>query len=44
VIKYAPELPPVLHDVSFVLRGGEHVGLLGRSGASMLHCFYFPLT
>jgi ABC-type multidrug transport system fused ATPase/permease subunit len=43
VIKYAPELPQVLHDVSFTLRGGEHVGLLGRSGASILHKFLFPL-
>jgi ABC-type multidrug transport system fused ATPase/permease subunit len=44
VVKYAPELPPVLHDVSFTLRGREHVGLLGRSGASILHSFYFPFT
>jgi ABC-type multidrug transport system fused ATPase/permease subunit len=35
VIKYAPELPPVLHGVSFSLKGRERVGLLGRTGASM---------
>ncbi len=35
VIRYAPELPPVLHDVSFSLRGRERVGLLGRTGASV---------
>lgn len=33
VIKYAPELPPVLHDVSFQLRARERVGLLGRTGS-----------
>lgn len=31
-IKYAPDLPAVLHDVSFTLRAGERVGLLGRTG------------
>lgn len=31
-VKYAPELPAVLHDVSFKLRAGERVGLLGRTG------------
>jgi ABC-type glutathione transport system ATPase component len=39
VIKYAPELPPVLHNVSFTLKGRERVGLLGRTGGSMLHRF-----
>ncbi|KAF9219839.1 P-loop containing nucleoside triphosphate hydrolase protein [Gyrodon lividus] len=33
VIKYAPELPPVLHHVSFTLRARERVGLLGRTGS-----------
>lgn len=37
VIRYAPELPPVLHNVSFTLRGRERVGLLGRTGASVLY-------
>ncbi|TFY78122.1 hypothetical protein EWM64_g5891 [Hericium alpestre] len=32
-IKYAPELPPVLHNVSFSLKGRERVGLLGRTGS-----------
>jgi hypothetical protein len=32
VIKYAPELPSVLHGVSFTLRAKERVGLLGRTG------------
>ena len=35
VIKYAPELPPVLHGVSFTLKAGERVGLLGRTGVSL---------
>jgi ABC-type multidrug transport system fused ATPase/permease subunit len=29
-IKYAPELPAVLHSVNFSLKGHERVGLLGR--------------
>jgi ABC-type multidrug transport system fused ATPase/permease subunit len=32
-IKYAPNLPAVLHDVSFSLGGRERVGLLGRTGS-----------
>lgn len=32
-VRYAPELPPVLHDVSFSLKAGERVGLLGRTGS-----------
>ncbi|KAF9258421.1 P-loop containing nucleoside triphosphate hydrolase protein [Marasmius fiardii PR-910] len=32
-VKYAPELPDVLRDVSFSLRAGERVGLLGRTGS-----------
>ncbi|KDQ49974.1 hypothetical protein JAAARDRAFT_42467 [Jaapia argillacea MUCL 33604] len=33
VIKYGPELPPVLHGVSFQLKARERVGLLGRTGS-----------
>lgn len=36
VIKYAPELPPVLHNVSFSLKARERVGLLGRTGMHLL--------
>ncbi|KAJ7693236.1 P-loop containing nucleoside triphosphate hydrolase protein [Mycena rosella] len=32
-IKYAPELPAVLQDVSFSLKAGERIGLLGRTGS-----------
>ena len=33
VVKYAPELPPVLHGVSFQVKAKERVGLLGRTGS-----------
>ncbi|TFK37278.1 multidrug resistance-associated ABC transporter [Crucibulum laeve] len=33
VVKYAPDLPAVLRDVSFTVKAGERVGLLGRTGA-----------
>ncbi|KZP25984.1 hypothetical protein FIBSPDRAFT_918282 [Athelia psychrophila] len=32
-IKYAPELPAVLHNVSFELKAKERIGLLGRTGS-----------
>ncbi|KIJ64255.1 hypothetical protein HYDPIDRAFT_91004 [Hydnomerulius pinastri MD-312] len=32
-LKYAPELPPVIHNVSFALNANERVGLLGRTGS-----------
>ncbi|KAJ6452790.1 hypothetical protein C8R45DRAFT_1223373 [Mycena sanguinolenta] len=32
-VKYAPELPSVLQDVSFRLKAGERVGLIGRTGS-----------
>ncbi|KAG6835326.1 hypothetical protein H0H93_002661 [Arthromyces matolae] len=34
VIKYAPDLPAVLQNVSFSLKAGERVGLLGRTGST----------
>ncbi|KAG8843875.1 hypothetical protein FRB96_003699 [Tulasnella sp. 330] len=33
VIKYAPDLPAVLHGISFTLKPKERVGLLGRTGS-----------
>jgi ABC-type multidrug transport system fused ATPase/permease subunit len=33
VVKYAPELLSVLQDVSFLLKAGERIGLLGRTGS-----------
>ncbi|GAB9475752.1 Atp-binding protein [Globisporangium polare] len=33
VIKYHPQAPAVLHKVSFAIRGGEKVGICGRTGA-----------
>lgn len=32
-VKYAPDLPAVLHDISFSLKARERVGLLGRTGS-----------
>jgi ABC-type glutathione transport system ATPase component len=32
VVKYAPNLPNVLHGVSFDVKPREKVGLLGRTG------------
>ncbi|KAF8502967.1 multidrug resistance-associated ABC transporter [Gautieria morchelliformis] len=33
VIRYAADLPPVLHGVSFTLKARERIGLLGRTGS-----------
>ncbi|KAI0357684.1 multidrug resistance-associated ABC transporter [Trametes cingulata] len=33
VVRYAPDLPAVLHDISFALKARERVGLLGRTGS-----------
>ncbi|KAH8810334.1 multidrug resistance-associated ABC transporter [Flagelloscypha sp. PMI_526] len=33
VIKYAPDLPDVLHNLSFNIKPGEKVGILGRTGS-----------
>ncbi|KAJ6585099.1 multidrug resistance-associated ABC transporter [Mycena capillaripes] len=33
VVSYAPQLPPVLHGISFSLKAGERVGLVGRTGS-----------
>ncbi|TFK48986.1 P-loop containing nucleoside triphosphate hydrolase protein [Heliocybe sulcata] len=33
VIRYAPELPNVLHSLDFEIRPGEKVGVLGRTGS-----------
>ncbi|KAF7360576.1 Multidrug resistance-associated ABC transporter protein [Mycena venus] len=33
VVRYAPELPPVLHSLTFDINPGEKVGILGRTGS-----------
>ncbi|KAG7095389.1 hypothetical protein E1B28_006144 [Marasmius oreades] len=33
VIRYAPELPDVLHRLNFEIKPGEKVGILGRTGS-----------
>lgn len=40
VIKYAPELPAVIHGVSFDLKPRERVGLLGRTGTHAFALHY----
>ncbi|KAG8760589.1 hypothetical protein FRC14_002591 [Serendipita sp. 396] len=31
-VRYAPELPDVLHDLTFSINSGEKIGVLGRTG------------
>ncbi|KAH8100998.1 P-loop containing nucleoside triphosphate hydrolase protein [Cristinia sonorae] len=33
VVKYAPDLPAVLHQLSFTVRAAEKVGVVGRTGS-----------
>lgn len=32
VLKYKPELPPALNNISFKVQGGQKVGIVGRTG------------
>ena len=32
-MRYRPGLPNVLHGISLVIRGGEKIGIVGRTGA-----------
>ncbi|XP_026672772.1 sodium leak channel non-selective protein [Ceratina calcarata] len=32
-LRYRKELPPVLNDISFAVNSGEHIGIVGRTGA-----------
>ena len=44
---YRPGLPKVLHDISFEVRAGEKVGIVGRTGAgksSLLQCRLYNLA
>ena len=43
VVRYAPELDPVLHGVSFKLRAREKVGLLGRTGSGKSVSSFLPV-
>lgn len=43
VLRYRPELPPVLHGISFTITASEKVGIVGRTGAgksSMLNALF----
>lgn len=33
VMSYSPDLPPVIRDVSFRIKGGEKIAIVGRTGA-----------
>ncbi|PWN18685.1 hypothetical protein BCV69DRAFT_291227 [Microstroma glucosiphilum] len=33
VLRYAPDLPPVLHGIDFTIQPGEKVGIVGRTGS-----------
>ncbi|KAK1281545.1 ABC transporter C family member 2 [Acorus calamus] len=42
-LRYRPELPPVLHGISFTISASEKVGIVGRTGAgksSMLNALF----
>ncbi|XP_076234372.1 ATP-binding cassette sub-family C member 5-like [Calliopsis andreniformis] len=32
-LRYRKELPPILHNISFIIKAGEHIGIVGRTGA-----------
>ncbi|WOK94771.1 ABC transporter C family member 2 [Canna indica] len=43
VLRYRPELPPVLHGISFTIEASEKIGIVGRTGAgksSMLNALF----
>ncbi|XVF00520.1 hypothetical protein REPUB_Repub04eG0008100 [Reevesia pubescens] len=43
VLRYRPELPPVLHGLSFTISPNDKAGIVGRTGAgksSMLNAFF----
>lgn len=33
VVRYRPDLPPVIKGLSFSVRAGEKIGICGRTGA-----------
>ncbi len=40
VLHYRPELPPALNGITCEIRGGEHVGIVGRTGAGKSSIMY----
>eukprot|EP00262_Sarcandra_glabra_P011548 TRINITY_DN2799_c0_g1_i1.p1 TRINITY_DN2799_c0_g1~~TRINITY_DN2799_c0_g1_i1.p1 ORF type:complete len:1626 (+),score=287.39 TRINITY_DN2799_c0_g1_i1:361-5238(+) len=43
VLRYRPELPPVLHGLSFTISSSEKIGIVGRTGAgksSMINALF----
>ena len=42
-MRYRPELPPVLHGISFKIEASEKIGIVGRTGAgksSMINALF----
>ncbi|PHT26527.1 hypothetical protein BC332_34953 [Capsicum chinense] len=39
VLRYRPELPPVLHGISFTISPSDKVGVVGRTGAGKSSMF-----
>lgn len=35
LVKYAPKLPAVLHNISFTVRPSEKIGVVGRTGSGV---------
>jgi ABC-type multidrug transport system fused ATPase/permease subunit len=40
ILHYRPELPPALNGVTCTIQGGEHVGIVGRTGAGKSSIMY----
>jgi ATP-binding cassette subfamily C (CFTR/MRP) protein 1 len=40
ILHYRPELPPALNGLSCEIKGGEHVGIVGRTGAGKSSIMY----
>jgi ABC-type multidrug transport system fused ATPase/permease subunit len=41
--RYRPDLPYVIEDLSFSVRGGEKIGVVGRTGAGKSRCVFLSL-
>lgn len=39
-VRYGPDMPDILHDVSFEVAGGQRVGIVGQSGGKLCTATY----